>query len=80
MFNAPFSLLCDMLLIIICHTAVQFSLYTCTDNTTTEPQGTGRKRGRSDPEGVDSSEPGKCQLISAVLSPPSLTTIVFLST
>ena len=32
--------------------------------TTTEPQGTGRKRGHSDPEGAD-SEPGKCQLISA---------------
>ena len=26
----------------------------CTDNTTTEAQGTGRKRGRSDPDGVDS--------------------------
>ena len=36
----------------------------CTDITTTEPQGTGRKRGHSDPEGAD-SEPGKCQLISA---------------
>ena len=30
----------------------------CTDMTTTEPQGTGRKRGHSDPEGAD-SEPGK---------------------
>ena len=37
---------------------------TYTDMTTTEPQGTGRKRGHSDPEGAD-SEPGKCQLISA---------------
>ena len=37
----------------------------CTDITTTEPQGTGRKRGCSAPKGAD-SEPGKCQLISAV--------------
>ena len=43
--------------------------------TTTEPQGTGRKRGHSDPEGTD-SEPGTCtckcnyRLVSAALSPP----------
>ena len=38
--------------------------------TTTEPQGTGRKRGHSDPEGAD-SEPGKCSypLVPAALSP-----------
>ena len=43
----------------------------CADITTTEPQGTGRKRGHSDPEGTDSSEPGKCSypLVSAALSP-----------
>jgi hypothetical protein len=46
----------------------------CADNTTTEPQGTGRKRGHSDPEGAD-SEPGKCSytLVSAALSPPFTT-------
>ena len=35
--------------------------------TTTEPQGTGRKRGHSDPEGAD-SEPGKYQLIQQLIS------------
>ena len=40
------------------------------DMTTTEPQGTGRKRGHSDPEGAD-SEPGKCQLISVAHLQPS---------
>ena len=39
--------------IAICHTAI------CAGTTTIEPQGTGRKRGHSDPEGAD-SEPGKC--------------------
>ena len=44
--------------------------------TTTEPQGTGRKRGHSDPEGEDSSEPGKCsyQLISVPSSPLTVAT------
>ena len=44
--------------------------FVCTDMTTTEPQGTGRKRGHSDPEGAD-SEPGKCSypLVPAALSP-----------
>ena len=46
--------------------------FVCADMTTTEPQGTRRKRGHSDPEGADSSEPGKCSypLVSVALSPP----------
>ena len=44
---------------IICHNAVQSVYLICADMTTTEPQGTGRKRGHSDPKGAD-SEPGKC--------------------
>ena len=56
---------------IVYHTAASTVFFVCTDMTTTEPQGTGRKRGHSDPEGAD-SEPGKCsyQLVSAALSPP----------
>jgi hypothetical protein len=47
----------------------------CAGNTTTEPQGNGRKRGHGDGEGAD-SEPGKCSypLVLAALSPPSLIT------
>jgi hypothetical protein len=36
---------------------VQLFSLVCADNTTTGPQGTGRKRGRGDGEGAD-SEPG----------------------
>ena len=50
----------------------------CTDMTTTEPQGTGRKRGRSDSEGAD-SEPGKYQLINFSSSSPTFTNIVIVS-
>jgi hypothetical protein len=44
--------------------------FVCAEITTTEPQGTGRKRGRGDGEGAD-SEPGKCSypLLSEALSP-----------
>jgi hypothetical protein len=50
----------------------------CADITTTESQCTGRKRGRSDPEGTD-SEPGKCQLISVAHLQLSLILVVTVS-
>ena len=70
MFDTPFSSLhCCIVYYALQYNNNIFLVYA--DMTTTEPQGTGRKRGHSDPEGAD-SEPGKYSypLVSAALSQP----------
>ena len=49
---------------ISCTRTLNLCAHTCNHaNTTTEAQGTTRKRDRSDPEGVD-SEPGMCAYVT----------------